>query len=86
MPTVLRLHGLRVEIDSNDHQPAHVHVNGTNTTAVFALNCPDGLPTLREVYGFSLAEVNTILRALVQHLTLLCKRWGEIHGHFYATI
>lgn len=48
MPTVLRLDGLRVAIYPNDHRPAHVHVLGPGSEAVFVLNCPEGPPELRE--------------------------------------
>lgn len=34
MVTVLRAHGLRVVIFSNDHQPAHVHVFGDGQAKV----------------------------------------------------
>jgi hypothetical protein len=83
MPTVARFAGLRVEVYTNDHRPAHVHVNGRGQTAVFELNCPAGPPLLREVCGFSLAELNQVLRKLATHLPHLCQRWRDIHGHYH---
>lgn len=82
MPTVLRLKGLRVVIYPDDHRPAHVHVWGTGGEAVFILNCPDGPPSLREVYGFRSKDVTRIGKALAGHLDVLCGRWSEIHGNY----
>lgn len=82
MPTVLRLDGLRVVIYPDDHRPAHVHVIGAGGEAVFILNCPNGPPELREVYGFSLRAVSRIQRSLATHLVTLCPAWSDIHGDF----
>lgn len=79
MPTVLRLNSLRVVIYPNDHRPAHVHVMGPGGEAVFILNCPDGPPTLRGAYGFSLQEVGRIKNDLAGHLTALCEKWSDLH-------
>jgi hypothetical protein len=80
MPTVLRFDGFRVTVYPNDHRPAHVHVIGGDGEAVFDLNCPDGPPTLREVFGFSRSAVNRIERRLVTDLALLCREWRRVHG------
>lgn len=80
MPTIDRVDGLRVVIYPNDHRPAHVHVIGNGSEAVFNLNCPEGPPTLRENYGFSQAEVSRIQTALGKRLALLCAEWRKIHG------
>jgi len=53
VPTVLRFDGLRAAIYPNDHRPAHAHVIGPGSEAVFHLNCPGGPVSLRESYGFS---------------------------------
>jgi hypothetical protein len=82
MPTVHRMHGLRVVIYPNDHRPAHVHVKGAGGEAVFVLNCPEGPPVLRQSHGFSLREVNRVAEALLAALTRLCANWRHIHGHF----
>ena len=51
MPTVDAIAGLAVVIYFNDHRPAHVHVIGDGSEAVFRLKCPTGRPELRENYG-----------------------------------
>jgi len=71
--------GLRVVLYPNDHRPAHVHVLGAGTEAVFILNCPAGPPTLRGNFGFSTGELNRIASALAGSLTALCVEWEHIH-------
>jgi len=73
---------MRVVIHSNDHRPAHVHVIGRGGEAVFRLDCPNGPPALREVYGMNLRQVNGIAHALLSLLDKLCADWRNIHGHF----
>jgi hypothetical protein len=80
MPTVLRLDGLRVTIYPNDHRPAHVHVIGGGSEAVFDLHCPHGPPELRENYRFSRIDLNRIAAELSEHLAALCHAWERIHG------
>ena len=82
MPTVLRFDGLRVVVYPNDHRPAHVHVKGASTEAVFALNCPDGPPTLRESFRFSWTELSRITDKLAERLAILCAEWRTIHGRY----
>jgi hypothetical protein len=80
MPTVGdRIDGLRVVIYPNDHRPAHVHVIGSGCEAVFHLNCPEGLPELRENYGFASGKLSQIRTALAAQLTFLCAEWSRIH-------
>jgi hypothetical protein len=81
MPTVLGVDGLRVVVYPNDHRPAHVHVIGNGCEAIFKLNCPDGLPELRENYGFSKSVLSRIGQALAGRLTELCQEWEKIHGN-----
>ncbi len=78
---MLRLPGLRVVIYPNDHRPAHVHVIGNGKEAIFELNCPDGPAGLRENFGFAQHELNSIQKALGEHVPQLCRTWEGIHGH-----
>ncbi len=80
MPIVKRIDGLRVVVYPNDHRPAHVHVIGNDSEAVFDLHCPFGLPEVRENYGFSLKELGKIKDALAEDLNFLCAEWSRIHG------
>jgi hypothetical protein len=80
MPKVDVIDGLRVVVYPNDHRPAHVHVIGNGCEAVFKLNCPDGLPELRENYGFSPGDLAKIKAALTARTAHLCAAWSKIHG------
>ncbi len=82
MPTVLRIDGYVVIIYPNDHRPAHVHVEAAGCEAVFKLNCPGGLPELRENYGFSKADLRKIYAGVVAALASLCQEWKVIHGTY----
>lgn len=55
---------------------------GAGGEAVFILNCPDGPPELREVYGFSRQDVARMIEDLAAHLVALCEQWRDIHGRF----
>ena len=67
----------------NDHRPAHVHVTGAGGEAVFILNCPNGPPELREVYGrFNSRKLGRIRNDLATHLFALCQKWREIHDRY----
>lgn len=80
MPTVLRLDGLRVMIYTDDHGPPHVHVVGSQGRAVFLLNCPEGLPTLRGPATMSRQEASRIGKELAAHTAALCAHRRTIHG------
>ena len=79
MPTVFRFHGLRVVVYQNDHRPAHVHVIGPDSEAIFNLNCPGGPAELRENYRFARREIRQVQKAVAGHLEELCRAWEEIH-------
>ena len=80
MPTLFRFNGLRVVIYPNDHRPAHVHVIGPDSEAVFILNAPEGPVALRESVGFRLAEIRRIETGLNTRLNDLQAAWDQIHG------
>ena len=80
MPTVLRFEGFSVVIYPNDHVPAHVHVFGGGSEALFNLNYPDGPVSLRENYGFSRAAITRIRGQLDENIAMLCGEWERIHG------
>ena len=80
MPTVLRVGRFRVVIYPNDHRPAPAHVVGPDREAVFALHCPAGPVTVREIYGCSRPELSRIVEALHESLLRLCEAWRRLHA------
>ena len=83
MPTVIRIGAIRVVIYPNDHRPAHVHVIGVGNQAVFNMHCPDGPPSVRENYGFSLVDLNVFESRIQDVMDSLCKHWRTIHGNYH---
>jgi hypothetical protein len=79
MVTVLRAHGLRVVIFTNDHDPAHVHVFGDGEAKINLLGA-DGAPELVWAEGMSRGDIRRALRLVADELTTLLARWEEIHG------
>lgn len=71
MPTVKNIDGLRVVAYPNDHRPAHVHAIGSESEAVFDLNCPLGPREVRENYGFSRKRLGVIKDASAEDLNFL---------------
>lgn len=80
MPTVFSFRGWRVVIYPNDHRPAHVHVVGPDSEALFFLHCITGQVSLRENYGMSRRDVGIVRRKLAERIDELCATWEEIHG------
>lgn len=79
MVTVLRAHGLRVVIFTNDHQPAHVHVFGDGEAKINLLGA-SGAPALVWADSMSRGDVRRAMRIVVEQQAVLLARWEEIHG------
>lgn len=79
MVTVLRAHGLRVVIFTNDHEPAHVHVFGDGEAKINLLG-PSGIPALIWADGMNRSEVRRAMRIVTEQQTVLLARWEDIHG------
>lgn len=79
MPTVLRVHGLRFVIWPNDHAPPHVHVFSADAEATIGLGEPDGYPRLIENRRMRRNDVTKALQVVVEHRSMLRRRWSEIH-------
>ncbi|WP_349370177.1 DUF4160 domain-containing protein [Salinarimonas sp.] len=80
MPTVLRIHGMRVIIYTDDHSPAHVHAFEQGGVAVVVLNCPDGPPEVRERSRMPKRRADRIAGELAPWVRQLCREWETLHG------
>ncbi len=76
MPTVLRIHGLRIVIYPNDHPPAHVHVLGPGWVVMVNLLGPE----LREAIGCEQHTARQVLRLVAEHQEALMNAWRRFHG------
>jgi len=79
MVTVLRAHGLRVVIFTNDHQPAHAHVFGDGEAKINLLGT-DGTLALIWADAMSRGETRRALRIVTEQQGFLLARWEDIHG------
>ena len=68
MATILSIRGLRVVKYPNDHRPKHIHVVGRKCEATFVMGQPRTAPKLRDNYGFTIDQIDTISELLTQQL------------------
>ena len=68
MTTILTIRGLRVVKYPNDHRPKHVHVIGRKSEATFVMGRPQTAPKLRDNYGFTIDQIDTITELLSEQL------------------
>jgi len=80
MPTLLRIDGYCVQIFTDDHLPAHVHVFARGCELVVNLNCSEQYVVIRENDGFKNREIRDILTIVQANRLQLCESWEEIHG------
>jgi hypothetical protein len=79
MPTIFQINNrLRVVINTNDHNPPHVHVIHDGTGAEAKI----GVPQLVVIssYGFSQSDLNLIIKYLSARINEIGEKWNEIHG------
>jgi hypothetical protein len=76
MVTVFRSHGIRIVIDSNDHEPAHVHaINAEGEAKINLIG-----PQLVWVVGLKRAAVRRAMSIVEEDQQELLARWEELHG------
>ena len=73
MPTVLRINGYRFFFYSNDHTPAHIHVEKGECTAKFDLDPVELIHSKR----FKSNEINEIRKIIIENNDLLKAKWNE---------
>jgi hypothetical protein len=76
---VHRAHGLRFIIYIDDHEPAHVHVQGNGAAKIDLLGA-SGSPELVYSVGMTRADQRRMLREVGRHQAMLLARWRDIHG------
>ncbi len=79
MVTVHREAGMRFIIYKDDHEPAHVHVDGDGSAKI-NLAGPDGKPELVSNNGFKSGDLRKAMRIVAEQQAILLKRWKEQHG------
>lgn len=71
----------RVKVNSNDHNPPHVHAVGKGLEARFKLNCPDGPVECWDFHGpWRWMDLDELGDEIADRLQACCEKWSEIHG------
>ena len=76
MPTVLRVNGYKAKFYSNDHDPAHVHVEKAEKSVKIEL----GSWEVVENFGFVSREIRQIINILKDNEDTLWEAWYEFFG------
>lgn len=76
MPTLFIINGLRFFFYAFDHEPIHVHVEGTDGTAKFLIE-PE--ITLLENKGLKPKQIKKSIEALEENKEIIIERWKELH-------
>ena len=76
MPTVLRQNGFDFKINTDDHEPAHVHIwyQGRQVLINFA-----GEISIRRNYGMNRNQLHQVLRIVEEKHNFLQGEWSAIH-------
>jgi hypothetical protein len=76
MSTVFQSRGIKFKINSNDHNPPHVHVEG------YGCNVRVNLLTLEQMDDteFSHGDLKRIIDAIQTYQDELMAKWEEYHG------
>lgn len=76
MPMVLRESGFDFKINTDDHEPMHVHIWHQGNLLIVNF---DTAIEIRNNYGFNNNEARRAVRIVEAHQTYLQGRWREIH-------
>lgn len=79
MVTIRRVHGLRVVIFTDGHEPAHVHVFGDGHARINPVG-PDGEPELVRAEGMKRNEVRRAMAFVIEHQAACPARCRDTHG------
>lgn len=77
MPIVLRESGFDFKINTDDHEPMHVHVWHQGNLVIINF---ENEVEVRNNYGFNNNEMRLAKRIVERNQEHLQARWREIHG------
>jgi histidinol phosphatase-like PHP family hydrolase len=76
MPTVLRKKGFRFVINTDDHEPPHVHVFKAGEQVAIDLK----VIRVRRVRGMSKTNVGKAVEIVEDHQSFLLSEWRRFHS------
>jgi len=77
MPTIFRQGGFHFKINTNDHEPMHVHVWHQGGEIIIEF---ENDVIVRENNGFNRSEERRALLIIGEHQELFQNEWRRIHG------
>jgi len=77
MPTILRESGFHFKINTDDHEPMHVHVWHQGNLLIVNF---EAAIEIRDNYGFNISEVRRAVAIIEENQAELQARWKGIHG------
>ena len=77
MPIVLRQRGFDLKINTDDHEPMHVHVWYQGNLLVVNFH---NEVAVRNNYGFNNNEIRRVKRIIGENQAYFQQRWREIHN------
>lgn len=80
MVTIHREGGFRFFFYSNEHAPAHVHVERNAGEAKFNLLGENGGPELVEADGLKKSDIRRAMAIVEENVAAFLERWMEIDG------
>ncbi len=80
MPAVLRQEGFAIEIYTDDHEPAHVHIWKAGVEVVINLGEATAAPAIRGINGMKKNEVRKAYSIVEKNLAYLRESWRQYHG------
>ncbi len=78
MPEIFRFFGFSFFFYSKEHEPIHVHIEGSDGYAVYELI--DGKFSLREKNGIKAGDQRKIEEVIADNTDIIIKRWKEHFG------
>ncbi|HOS45171.1 MAG: DUF4160 domain-containing protein [Paludibacter sp.] len=75
MPTLFFSYGFRFFFFLLDHEPIHIHVEGSSGDAVFNV-VPE--IELRENNGLTASELKKVRQAIIENREVIIDRWNEL--------
>ena len=79
MVTVYRAHGLRFVIYLDDHEPAHVHVQGDGELKVEIIGA-GGLPQMIYAMGMKASDRRKAMDVLKDNQAWFLSEWNRLQG------
>ena len=76
MPTLFIINGLRFFFYAFDHEPIHIHVEGTDGNAKFSIE-PE--VALLENKGVKANQIKEAIKAIEANKGVIKERWAEFH-------